>query len=106
MRRSQFFAVIICAAALEGSLSLIHGQVPSPATPVPPAAPVVPLRLPATYVSTQAPADQLQLNSDNSFSLQEAGQTYHGTFSISGNILELRISETNSIPPPPSKAAT
>jgi hypothetical protein len=96
MRRSQFFAVIICAAALEGSLSPIHGQVPSPSTPVPPAAPVVPLRLPATYVSTQAPADQLQLNADNSFSLQEAGQTYHGNFSLSGNTLELRISETNT----------
>jgi TonB family protein len=49
-----------------------------------------------TYVSTQTPADQLQLNADNSFLLQEAGQIYQGTFSISGNTLELRINETNS----------
>jgi hypothetical protein len=62
----------------------------------PPAAtPLVPLQLPCTYVSAQTPADQLQLNADNSFSLQEAGQTYHGTFATSGSTLELRIKETN-----------
>jgi len=78
----------------EGSLSSIHGQAPSPAPPA--AVPVVPLKLPLTYVSAQTQADQLELNADNSFSLQEAGQTYHGMFSLTGNTLELRISETNA----------
>jgi hypothetical protein len=57
---------------------------------------VAPLRLPSTYVSAQTPADQLQLNADNSFSLQEGGQTYRGTFAANGNTLELSISETNT----------
>src|ERR1035438_2634927 len=96
MNRSQFFVAIICAGALEGSFSPIHGQAASPAAPVPAVAPVVLLRLPLTYVSAKTPADQLQLNADNSFSLQEGGQTYHGTFSITGDTLELRISETNT----------
>jgi formylglycine-generating enzyme required for sulfatase activity len=60
------------------------------------APPVVRLRLPATYVSVQTPADQLQLNADNSFALQEAGQTYHGTFAVNGNAMELSISETGT----------
>jgi hypothetical protein len=60
--------------------------------PVPPVA----LALPSTYVSTQTPADQIQLNADNSFSLQEGGQTYHGAFAVNGNTLELSISETNA----------
>jgi hypothetical protein len=96
MNRSQFFAAIICTVAFEGSPLPIHGQVASPAASVPAAAPVVSLKLPSTYVSTPPSADQLQLNADNSFSLQEAGETYHGTFSVSGNALELRISETNT----------
>ena len=54
------------------------------------------LRLPATYVNAQTPADQLQLNADNSFSLQEAGQTYHGTFAVTGNAMELTIRETST----------
>jgi hypothetical protein len=37
-------------------------------------------------------SDQLQLNADNSFSLQEAGQTYRGTFAATGNTLKLNIS--------------
>ena len=59
-------------------------------------APVAQLRLPSRYVSAQTPADQLQLNADNSFSLQEAGQSYHGTFIVNGNTVELSISETNT----------
>jgi hypothetical protein len=55
-----------------------------------------PLKLPSTYVGAQTPADQLHLNADNSFSLQEAGQSYRGTFVASGNTLELNISETNT----------
>jgi hypothetical protein len=50
------------------------------------------LKLPSAYVSAQAPADQLQLNADHSFSLQEAGQTYRGTFAANGSTLELNIS--------------
>jgi hypothetical protein len=52
---------------------------------------VVPLKLPSTYAKAQTPADQLQLNADKTFSLQEAGQTYGGTFSANGGILELNI---------------
>jgi len=59
------------------------------AAPAPP--PVAPLKLPATYVNAQAPADLLQLGADNSFSLQEAGQAYRGTFVVNGNNLELTI---------------
>jgi hypothetical protein len=54
------------------------------------------LKLPAVYVSTQAPQDQLQLKNDHSFSLQEGGQSYHGNFTENGNKLELSISETNT----------
>jgi hypothetical protein len=53
------------------------------------------LNLPATYVNAQAPTDQLQLNADDSFRLEEAGQTYRGTFVVSGNTLELSISPDN-----------
>ena len=52
----------------------------------------VSLRLPCTYVSAQAETDQLQLNADNTFSLQEAGQTYGGTFAANGATVELNIS--------------
>jgi hypothetical protein len=58
------------------------------------AAPAATLRLPATYVSAQAPADQLRLNADNSFSLQAGGETYHGTFVVNGDTVELNIRET------------
>ena len=53
------------------------------------------LSLPVTYASAQDPADYLQLNADRSFSLQEAGRSFHGTFAINGNSLELNIAETN-----------
>jgi hypothetical protein len=42
----------------------------------------------------QAPTDTLQLKADHSFSLQEAGQSYHGTFVVSGNNVELSIIES------------
>lgn len=54
-----------------------------------------PLKLPATYVKPHSAGDQLQLKSDNSLLLQEAGQTYHGTFVTNGNTIDLDISETN-----------
>jgi hypothetical protein len=56
---------------------------------------VTPLSLPAAYVSEQAPADQLELKADNTFSLQEGGQAYHGTFAVNGDALELTIAESN-----------
>jgi hypothetical protein len=59
----------------------------------PPPPPPAPPKLPATYVSAQTPADQLQLNADNTFSLLEAGQGYHGTFVANGNTVELNISD-------------
>lgn len=54
------------------------------------------LKYPSTYVSAQAPTDQIQLNADHSFSLQEGGQAYHGTFAVNGSSLELTISESNT----------
>ena len=76
-----------------------HGpdQIPPPSersTPVAPA--VAPLKLPSTYAKVQTPSDQLQLNGDSTFSLQEAGQTYRGTFGTTGNTLELNIKDTNT----------
>ena len=96
MNRARVFATIICAVGFAGSVSPIHSQSPSPAAQPRPGASVVQFNLPSTYARAETPADQLQLNADNSFSLQEAGQTYHGTFSVSGDTLELRISETNT----------
>jgi len=55
-----------------------------------------PLKLPSTYVSSQTPANKLQLNADNSFLLQEGGQTYHGAFDPKGRTLELYTSETHA----------
>jgi hypothetical protein len=68
-----------------------HGGGPTPSA-VPAPAPVAPLRLPATYASAQNPTDKLQLNADNTFSLQEGGQGYQGTFAANGNTVELNIS--------------
>jgi hypothetical protein len=58
----------------------------------PPPPPPAPLKLPAIYVSAQTPTDQIQLNADNSLSLQEAGQVYSGTFTVNGATVELNIS--------------
>jgi hypothetical protein len=49
------------------------------------------MRLPSTYVNAQTAADQIQFNADNSFTLQEAGQSYQGTFVANGNNVELNI---------------
>ncbi len=64
----------------------------APAAQVTPAA----LKLPALYVNSKNAGDQLKLNADKSFSLQEDGQPYHGTFTEKGDSLELNITETNS----------
>lgn len=70
-----------------------HQPPASPLRPGPLPEPAVAQKLPATYVSAQTPADQLQLNADNSFSLQAAGETYRGNFTFSGNALELNLSD-------------
>lgn len=57
---------------------------------------VVVLKLPATYVRAHTPSDQIRLNADNSFTLQEGGQASHGTFAFNGNTLELTNSESNT----------
>ena len=49
------------------------------------------LQLPSTYVSSQSPEDKLQLNKDKSFSLQQAGQVYQGTFVMNGPNLEFSV---------------
>jgi hypothetical protein len=57
---------------------------------------VVQMKLPATYLNAQNSSDQLQLNADNSFTLQDGGQSYHGTFAVNGSTLELNITELRS----------
>jgi len=57
---------------------------------------IAPLSLPATYVSAQTPADQIQLRTDHTFSLQEGGQTFRGTFEANGSTLVLHIVENNT----------
>jgi hypothetical protein len=70
-----------------GSAWVKQGAAPTVAVPT-----IAPLRLPSTYVNAQTPTDQIQLNADNSFTLQEAGQSYQGTFVANGNTVELNIS--------------
>jgi hypothetical protein len=43
------------------------------------------------YVNAQNKADRLQLNLDNSFSLQEGGQPFTGSYSVAGATLKLHI---------------
>lgn len=61
--------------------------VSQPASPqLPPA--VMPGSL---YVNAQNKADRLQMNLDNSFSLQEGGQSFTGNYSVAGATLKLHI---------------
>jgi hypothetical protein len=71
---------------------------PLPAAKVPTEAHPNPasLALPAVFISSKSSADRIQLNADNSFSLTEAGQSYHGTFAVSGNNLQLSLTETGT----------
>jgi hypothetical protein len=57
-----------------------------------PAAPV-PARLGSLYLSSQNSADRIQLNGDNTFSLQEGGQSFRGTYLVTGTTLKLHIVE-------------
>jgi hypothetical protein len=50
-----------------------------------------PATLGSAYVSAQNAADRLQLNADGSFSLQEGGQSFSGTYSVAGTTLTLRV---------------
>jgi len=43
------------------------------------------------YVSSQNTGDRLQLNRDRTFSLQEGGQSFSGTYSVAGTTLTLHI---------------
>jgi hypothetical protein len=43
------------------------------------------------YVNSQNGADRLQLGSDMTFSLQEGGQSFSGTYSVAGSTLMLHI---------------
>lgn len=63
---------------------------PQDTPPPPPTAPAPP-KLPAAYANAQNPADKLQLNADNTFSLEEGGQAYRGTFAANGSTLKLNI---------------
>ena len=45
------------------------------------------------YVSSQNGGDRLQLNGDNTFSLQEGGQSFSGSYSVAGTTLKLHIVE-------------
>jgi len=56
----------------------------------------VQLRLPARFVNAQLASNQLDLKLDGTFSLQEDGQHFDGTFVQSGNTFELHITETNN----------
>ncbi|MGA3016897.1 MAG: hypothetical protein ABSF62_07235 [Bryobacteraceae bacterium] len=48
----------------------------------------------SVYVNAQDAAERLQLNgSDGSFSLQEGGQKFSGTYAVNGNVLRLHIAQ-------------
>jgi hypothetical protein len=89
---AQVFALDVGGEAQSTATGGLAPNSPAPAVPAPAPGPAIPLKLPATYVSAQSPADQLQLNADNTFSLQEAGQSYSGTFAANGSALKLNIS--------------
>jgi hypothetical protein len=97
------------ASAVEDAISkvfAIDSGAGETAATAPPATPMsssltsptgtVTLDLPAKYVSAQFPNDQLQLNADHTLVLQERGQTYHGTFEVNGNTLQLTFTESNA----------
>ena len=47
----------------------------------------------SAYVNAADAADRLQLNTDGSFSLQEGGQSFTGTYSVAGSTLKLHIAQ-------------
>jgi hypothetical protein len=52
-----------------------------------------PPKLGSLYVSNLNNADRLQMQADGSFSLQEGGQSFTGTYSVSGSTLKLQIAQ-------------
>ena len=74
----------------------IDNTVVPPVGAPPSALPDVTLKLPCAYVSAQTASDQLQLNADHTYSLQEGGQTYRGTFVTNGNTVEIDIPEAST----------
>jgi hypothetical protein len=50
-----------------------------------------PVSLASVYVSSQNTGDRLQLNRDKTFSLQEGGQSFSGSYSVAGTTLTLHI---------------
>lgn len=80
--------------ASTGKAWIRQGVPPTP-SPLPQAS----LNLPAVFVSTQSPSDQLRLNADHSFQLSEGGQSFHGRFTLNGSALELDIAESNAKSP-------
>jgi hypothetical protein len=72
------------APAQGGQVALAVSQPASPQLP--------PTVTPGSfYVNAQNKADRLQLNLNNSFSLQEGGQSFTGDYSIAGATLKLHI---------------
>ena len=80
----------VAEVAQSGPVAAGLEQGTGPATPA--AASPAALKFPCLYINSQTPTDQLRLNADNTFSLQEAGQVYQGTFAANGNTVELNIS--------------
>jgi cyclophilin family peptidyl-prolyl cis-trans isomerase len=50
-------------------------------------------KLGTVYISNQSSADKLQLNADGTFSLQEGGQSFSGTYLVRGRTLKLHIDQ-------------
>ena len=91
----QVMAKIDEVLPVQGAAPATNAETASAAAPQA-QAPAPELKLPALYVNTANARDQLKLNADKSFQLQEDGQPYHGTFTEKGNSIELNINETNS----------
>lgn len=79
------------AGAVQDAISQVFSIDNTQPTVSPPPTPPTPPALGSVYVSSQNSADRLQLNGGNSFSLQEGGQSYSGTYAVNGNTLTLHI---------------
>jgi hypothetical protein len=66
---------------------------PTPAPPTPVQTPQAPPALGTVYVSAQNGANRLVLNNDHTFLLQEDGQAYTGTYSVSGSTLKVHLAQ-------------
>ena len=59
----------------------------------PPRSPDRSTGLGSIYVNAENAADRLRLNADGSFSLQEGGQAFTGSYTVAGSTLKLRIAQ-------------